>query len=175
MPRRTTLSLVSAHRAPSPRPQLLAIVPLALATAFAALSARDPADVRRSRDRALVAGPAPAQPRSAAVVALILHGLVAFPYLTSVLLAPTYGVALLWALWGAFLVAAVQLARTRALLALAYSLRRRADSRVAGLSRLYVWTPGLVLGRPHGIVTAVTILRNDADAACTASPRSGRG
>lgn len=55
------------------------------------------------------------------------------------------------------------------------SLRRRADSRVAGLSRLYVWRPGLVLGRPHGIVTAVTILRNDADAACTASPRSGRG
>ncbi|MDP8910014.1 MAG: hypothetical protein M3N47_13080 [Chloroflexota bacterium] len=52
-------------------------------------------------------------------VALLLHTLVAFPYLMSVLMVPPYGVAFLWAVWGALLAMTVYVGRRRPLLALA--------------------------------------------------------
>ena len=89
---------------PAP-PRFIALVPLALATALLALPLA-PTGGRSSR------------PVLWATLALALHAAVAFPYLTSGLVAPPYGVLALWIVWGAFLALILQLLRTRAPLAL---------------------------------------------------------
>ena len=89
---------------PAP-PRFIALVPLALATALLALPLA-PTDGRSSRSTLW------------ATLALALHAAVAFPYLTSGLVAPPYGVFALWIIWGAFLALILRLLRTRAPLAL---------------------------------------------------------
>ena len=89
---------------PAP-PRFIALVPLALATALLAVPLA-PAGGRSSR------------PVPWAMLALALHAAVAFPYLTSGLVAPPYGVLALWIVWGAFLALIMRLLRTRAPLAL---------------------------------------------------------
>ena len=53
-----------------------------------------------------------------AALALALHAAVAFPYPSSGLVAPPYGVLALWIIWGAFLALILSLLRARAPLAL---------------------------------------------------------
>ena len=89
---------------PAP-PRFIALVPLAVATALLALPLA-PTDGRSS------------WPTLWATLALALHAAVAFPYLTSGLVAPPYGVFVLWIVWGAFLALLLRLLRTRAPLAL---------------------------------------------------------
>ena len=84
---------------PAP-PRFIALVPLALATALLAVPLPT-ADGRSAR------------PVLWATLALALHAVVAFPYLTSCLVAPPYGVAGLWIVWGAFLALILRLLRTR--------------------------------------------------------------
>ncbi|GAB7192087.1 hypothetical protein NUM3379_27960 [Kineococcus sp. NUM-3379] len=85
---------------PTAPPRLLPLLPLAVALAL--LSVR-PAPAGVPRARGAVVGWA----------GIVLHVVVGWPYLTSGLVAPGYGVALLWALWGALLVVAVRLLRRR--------------------------------------------------------------
>ncbi len=89
---------------PAP-PRFIALVPLALATALQALPLA-PTGGRSSR------------PVLWGTLALALHAAVAFPYLTSGLVAPPIGVLALWLVWGAFLALILRLLRTRAALTL---------------------------------------------------------
>ena len=89
---------------PAP-PRFIALVPLALATALLAVPL-------------VPAGGRPTRTVLWATLALALHAAVAFPYLTSGLVAPPYGVLALWIVWGAFLALILRLLRARAPLAL---------------------------------------------------------
>ncbi|PPK98194.1 hypothetical protein CLV92_102347 [Kineococcus xinjiangensis] len=93
---------------PTAPPRLLALLPLALAAAL--LAARVPALTRPAR-----------RPWALALgwLALAVHAALGVPYLLAGLVAPWYGVALLWGVWGALLVLAVRLLRDRPLWTLA--------------------------------------------------------
>ena len=95
----------------SPADRAPGVVAARLSAAGAALlGARAPAFSRPARGPwALVLGR----------LALAVHGALGAPYLLAGLVVPWYGVALLWAVWGALLVLAVRLLRDRPLRALA--------------------------------------------------------
>lgn len=107
----------------SPPPRYLALVPLAMATALVVMGRRNaPTDAgvsaaSTSSTRATRASDG--RPAWQTIIALVLHALVAFPYLLSGLAVPIHGVIFLWALWGAFLVVILRLGRRQAWLTLA--------------------------------------------------------
>lgn len=108
----------------SPRPRYLALVPLAMATALVVMARRSaPTDagVNAASTSSTTGATRAPDGRTAwqTVIALVLHAVVAFPYLLSGLAVPIHGVIFLWALWGAFLVVILRLGRRHSWLTLA--------------------------------------------------------
>jgi hypothetical protein len=85
-------------------PRYVVLVPLALAAGLMMTSAG------RARPAA-GSGPTPLRSKVTGGLAILLHVAVAWPYLVSGLVAPLYGVLLLWLVWVGYLVLLLRLAR----------------------------------------------------------------